>query len=290
MNTGTTFVGSSLARAKLVFLRKATFNVLQAEDNSRYRYDRAFGHGDFDYRQPIEFRRHCKRSAFERVRSTGTLFSTMVADAVISRDLATLDAMIENSLTNDELIYIRVRNASGTVLSENGEASILQAPFVSDRDFQSALTDHMIDISAPISIAGQNFGSVEIGVSTLRVESEMATALRWNLMVAAIGMSLVAVFGYLLGSILTAQLSSLREGARMITSGDLGYQIDVRGRDELADTARCFNAMAVTLAKDRSNLEQRQCELLDKRDRTNSIVESMKERGGPRFLTSLEPC
>ena len=214
---------------------------------------------------------------FERVRSTGVLFSTMVADAVISSDLATLDAMIENSLTNDELIYIRVRNASDTVLSENGEPSALDAPFVSDQDFQSALTDHRIDISASIAIAGQVFGAVEIGVSTQRVEAEMAKALRWNLIVAAIGMSLVAVFGYLLGSILTAQLSSLREGARMITSGNLGYQIDVRGRDELADTARCFNAMAVTLAEDRNTLEQRQRELLDKRDRTNSIVKSMKE-------------
>ncbi|MEM7213692.1 MAG: HAMP domain-containing protein, partial [Pseudomonadota bacterium] len=214
---------------------------------------------------------------FERVRSTGALFSTMVADAVISIDLATLDAMIENSLTSDELVYIRVRNATDVVLSANGDPLALEQAFVADIDFQSALTDHRIDLSSPIFIAGQNFGFVEIGVSTLRVEEEMASALRWNMIVAAIGMSLVAVFGYLLGSILTAQLSSLREGARMITSGDLGYQIDVRGRDELADTASCFNTMAITLAEDRAELEQRQAELLAKRDRTNSIVESMKE-------------
>ncbi len=213
---------------------------------------------------------------YERVRGTGALFATMVADAVISTDLATLDAMIENSLANDELIYIRVKSTTDTVLSENGDPSVLRADFVGDEDFQSALTDHRIDMSVPISIAGQNFGSVEIGVSTMRVEAEMASALQWNMIVAAIGMSLVAVFGYLLGSILTAQLSSLREGARMITSGDLGYQIAIRGRDELADTARCFNRMAETLAKDRNQLEQRQEELLDKRDRTNCIVESMK--------------
>ena len=220
---------------------------------------------------------------FERVRGTGQLFATMVADAVISTDLATLDAMIENTVSNDELIYIRVRNASDIVLSENGESSALAAPFVTDSDFKAALSDHRIDLASPISIAGQSFGTVEIGVSTLRVEEEMASALQWNMIVAGLGMSLVAVFGYLLGSVLTSQLSSLRDGARMITGGDLGYQISVRGRDELADTARCFNTMATTLAEDRTKLEKRQSELLEKRDRTNCIVKSMKEIAGGDF-------
>ena len=214
---------------------------------------------------------------YERVRSTGQLFSTMIADAVISTDLATLDAMIENTLTNDELIYIRVRNSSGTVLSENGQAEVLNTPFAADPNFDAALSDHRIDLATPISIAGRTFGSVEIGVSTLPVESKMSEALQWNMMVAAIGMSLVAVFGYLLGSVLTSQLSSLREGARMITSGELGYQIAVRGKDELAETARCFNTMAETLSQDRAELQNRQDELLDKRDRTNRIVASMKQ-------------
>ena len=185
---------------------------------------------------------------YERVRSTGDLFATMVADAVISTDLATLDAMVENTLANDELVYIRVRNASGAVLSENGDFAALTQPFVADADFEAARGDQRIDLSAPISIAGQDFGSIEIGVSTVQVEAEMASALQWNMIVAALGMSLVAIFGYLLGSVLTSQLSSLRKGARTIARGNLGHQIEVRGRDELADTARCFNDMANTLA------------------------------------------
>jgi signal transduction histidine kinase len=214
---------------------------------------------------------------YERVRSTGDLFATMVADAVLSTDLATLDAMIENTLANDDLIYLRVRSASGVVLSEGGDPTKLAAEFREDANFDAALSDNRIDLSSTIQIAGQSFGSIEIGVSTLPVEAEMAGALRLNLIVALGGVALVALFGSILGSVLTRQLSSLRQGARMIAAGNLGYQIDVRGRDELADTAHCFNQMARKLAEDRDALELKQSELLEKRDRTNLIVDSLKE-------------
>ncbi len=213
---------------------------------------------------------------FQRAQATGDLFANMVADAVISLDLATMDAMIENTLTTGEMTYLRVRNLQGVPLSAAGDQEALAESFFADPDFETALSDHRIDIATSIEIAGQSYGVVEIGVPTLAVEQEMASALRWNIMVAFIGMSLVAVFGYLLGSALTRQLLSLRHGARMIASGDLGFQIAVRGRDELADTARCFNEMATTLVTDRAALEEKQLQLIEKRDRTGLIVDSMK--------------
>ncbi len=212
---------------------------------------------------------------YDRARSTGDLFATMVADAVISTDLATLDAMVANTLSNDDLVYIRVRNSDGVVLSSGGDTAALASDFRADANFDASLSDHRADIGGSISVAGQAFGSVELGISTLRVEEEMATALRWNAIVAAIGMTLVAIFGYVLGSVLTRQLGSLREGASMIASGNLGYQITVCGRDELAETAECFNAMAKSLAAERDALEKKQSELLEKRTRTHRIVQAM---------------
>jgi len=213
---------------------------------------------------------------YQRAHATSELFATMVADAVISIDLATLDAMTENTLATDGLTYLRVRNQDGTVLSTQGDSTVLALPFRADGSFETALDDHRIDISAPIEIAGQSYGVVEIGVSTLAVEAGMASALRWNVLVGLTGMSLVALFGYVLGSALSRRVSSLRHGAEMIASGDLGFQIEVRGRDELADTARCFNHMATTLAADRAALDEKQAELIDNRDRTALIVDSMK--------------
>lgn len=214
---------------------------------------------------------------YDRTQVTARIFSNTVRDAVIATDLATLDAAIEAAVSSAELTYVRVRNPSGIVLSQGGVAEALAAQFVADDSFDAATQDHIIDISAPIVVAGVTFGSVELGMSTTRVEQELASALRWNLFVAVVGMSLVAVFGFGLGSILTHQLRWLQDGAARISKGDLESKIRVRGRDELAQTAQCFNRMADALAKDRARLRDQRNELLDKKERVEVIVECMKE-------------
>jgi len=214
---------------------------------------------------------------YDRAQATGRIFSNMVADAVISLDLATLDATINSAVASESLTYLRVRNGDGVVLSQGGSPDALAVPFVADDSYDSAISDHLIDLSTPILIAGQTFGSVEIGMTTQAVEEEIVSALRWNLLVAGIGMSLVAVFGYILGSMLTRQLSHLREGALAISDGKLDLTIPVLGRDELAQTAKCFNHMAQTLAADRKSLQDRQTELLAKKARVETIVDCMTE-------------
>jgi len=136
------------------------------------------------------------------------MFATMVADPLISLDLATLDAMVANTLSNDDIVYLRVLASNGAELTAGGAAGALETTFVADANFEAALGDHRIDLSQPIAVSGQEFGTVQIGVSTLQVEQEMASALQWNMIVAAIGMTMVAFFGYVLGSVLTRQLGS----------------------------------------------------------------------------------
>ncbi len=212
---------------------------------------------------------------YERAQATGRIFANMVSDAVISTDLATLDAMIDTAVSTEDLAYLRIRGIDGTELSKGGQEDALAVPFVADASYETALDDHRIDVDVPIIVEGTTFGTIEIGLSTKNVEAEIASAFRWNIIVAGVGMSLVAIFGYGLGSILTRQLGGLRKGASAIASGDLGHQIPVRGRDELADTARCFNTMAHTLAADRAVLQEQRRELLAKKARVEVIVECM---------------
>lgn len=212
---------------------------------------------------------------FERAESTSRVFANAVADAVIATDLATLDATIETAVSSEELTYLRIKNPSGLVLSQSGSEEALAALFIRDTSYDTALSDHIIDIDLPIVIEGTKFGSIELGLSTRAVEQDIASAFRMNLIVAAIGMSLVAVFGYGLGSMLTGQLRWLRQGARQISAGNLDRRIAIRGRDELAETANCFNQMAEALAQDRATLQDQTDELLAKKDRVDVIVDCM---------------
>jgi signal transduction histidine kinase len=68
---------------------------------------------------------------------------------------------------------------------------------------------------------------------------------------AAIGLTLAAaLFGLVVTLAIHATLRPLRrlsEGARQLARGDWGQRVEVRGRDEVADLSRDFNAMAAAL-------------------------------------------
>ncbi|WP_085905948.1 ATP-binding protein [Kiloniella majae] len=179
---------------------------------------------------------------------TVKLFATMTSDAILSMDLATLDTLVEQTLLNDGIIYVRVRGQEGTILSENGNIDALRQPFKSDDSIASARSDGRLDVSSPIFVAGERFGQVEIGLSTGRLEKALSEARQWMLTIAGLEVGLVAIFGMILGTILTKQLAKLREASKRVSEGEFGYQLPVNGKDELAETTVSFNLMSIALA------------------------------------------
>ncbi len=185
----------------------------------------------------------------QRAATTAKLVATMTGDAVIAVDLATLDVLVEQALSNPDLAYLRIRSTNGTVLSEGGDVDALAAPFVTDRTIEQASSDQRLDVSAPITVAGSGFGHVELGLSTAKLDSTFDDAFVWLVGIALSEMVLVAFLGLLLGHYLTRQLMLLKRGAKLVANGNFGYQIPIEGRDELADTAESFNSMSTALAR-----------------------------------------
>ncbi len=184
-----------------------------------------------------------------RAATTAKLVATMTGDAVIAVDLATLDVLVDQALSNPDLVYLRIRTTNGTVLSEGGKVEALAAPFIQDQTVEQARSDQRLDVSAPITIAGSTFGTVEIGLSTATLDTTFADALAWMVGIALSEMILVALLGLALGHYLTRQLMMLKRGAKQVASGDFGYQIPIEGGDELAETADSFNSMSTALAR-----------------------------------------
>lgn len=179
---------------------------------------------------------------------TAQLLSTMTSDAVVSMDLATLDALVNQTLLNNDLIYVRVRNGAGMVLAAGGDRDALMADFSVDSSVDHARSDGRLDVSAPILVGDRHFGDVEIGLSIAQLDAVIAQAQTWMFTIAASEIVIVALFGVALGTVLTRQLAKLRAGARRVAAGEFGHQLTVRGRDELADTTASFNTMSRALA------------------------------------------
>jgi signal transduction histidine kinase len=185
----------------------------------------------------------------QRAATTAKLVATMTGDAVIAFDLATLDVLVDQALRNPDIVYLRIRATNGMTLSEGGEAAALAAPFSQDRSIEQTSSDRRLDVSAPITVAGSDFGRVELGLSTEVLHSTFGSALIWMVSIALFEMALVALLGLALGHYLTRQLMMLKQGAKQVASGDFGYQLPITGQDELAETAQSFNAMSGSLAR-----------------------------------------
>lgn len=188
-----------------------------------------------------------ERQLVQRAQTTAKLVATMTGDAVIAVDLATLDSLVEQALRNKDIVFLRIRSESGIVLSEGGNAAALAAPFVTETSLGDSDADQQLTVSAPITIGNTSFGQVELALSTEIFHTTISTAFRWLAGIALSEMILVALAGLALGTYLTRQLHSLMAGAKQVATGDFGHQIDVKGRDELADTAISFNQMSEAL-------------------------------------------
>ncbi len=191
-----------------------------------------------------KFLRESNQEQFvQRANSTVSLFSDATKNAVIATDLALLDSFVEEISTNAEVVYVRVIGQDDLVLSQAGVEEALARQFTPDTDMAS-LDDAVFDISSPINESGYTYGRVEIGFSNDKIAQLLESSQRTLTGIAVVEILLVALFSYLLGTYLTHQLWYLKKGAEKLAGGKLGYQLPVKGSDELAQTVVSFNRMS----------------------------------------------
>ena len=202
----------------------------------------------------------------QRASTTTKLFATTTKDAVLATDLASLESFVAEMLTNKGVLYARVIGEEDMILAEAGDIDLLRQPFKADTVLQDT-DDGVFDSFAAINVAGTSYGRVEIGLSVNEILGVLTQASQRMSVIAIVEMALVALFSFVLGTYLTRQLKELTTASQQIAAGQLGYQIRVRGRDELARTVNSFNQMSRELAaKDR---ERQDSEL-----RRRAVIES----------------
>ena len=200
-----------------------------------------------------------------RVQLGGKLLAVAAKDAVISQDLATLDSLVAEAMASGQIAYASVLDASGTVLARQGDARLWSRPFHQDTGIDQ-VDDGVFEFSAPVLASGIRYGEVRIGVSIDPLRVLLASARRWAAGIAAIEIALVALFSWLLGNYLARQLLALQQASKRYAAGDFLHRIEVKGDDELAQTALAFNHMALQLSDNRNlieaeNLKRQQAQL-----------------------------
>lgn len=215
----------------------------------------------------------------KRASTTATLFATTTKDAVLSYDLASLEAFVSEVLQNPDLKYARVLGPQGQVFASGGDSIALNRSFVADTKVED-VTDGIYDTIAQISEAGVVYGRVELGLDIAPIVAIINEAKQRSAVIGLIEMGLVALFSLLLGSYLTRQLKVLTNAAKSISGGDLEVVVAINGRDEIAEVAKSFNSMAENLriASERRDKADKELKEL------NQTLESRVERRTAELL------
>ena len=198
-----------------------------------------------------------EESLLRRINITTALFASMTQPSVLGTDMATLDSFVKELLTKPGIVYARVRS-NQAVLAEGGDKVLLDRKFEADTSLASTETDGVFDAYVEILVAEKKYGQVEIGFSTTAIQQLISDTRNQSLLRALISIVLAALFSWILGHYLTRGLDFLQHGTKKIAGGDLGYQIPVHGKDELAQTAQAFNEMSAKLKfldEERANKE-----------------------------------
>jgi PAS domain S-box-containing protein len=184
-----------------------------------------------------------------RLEAFTPLLDAALAGRVFQRDHAEVAAIL-NRLTSTErtdIHYIAVLDPAGKIIASSGQLS-LETFLKEDHSIAEALTDLTYDVRLPLTIAGNEVGTVRFGLSLAAMVATQHRVVREGGLIAAaeilLSLLLLATGGYLV----TRHIRALTEGTRRVAQGNYNDQILISGHDEIALLASDFNSMAAAVA------------------------------------------
>jgi PAS domain S-box-containing protein len=237
----------------------------------------------------LKFRIALTIFALECVMMVVTLWQTSAAqtEALRRQQLATQDAVLElvarvsrTALLTDEFgelkfyfEHLQQDPHVKRVLLGNAQGRVVASADIKDlgQPLPALEPGRQTDWrSTPIVGAATLLGTLAVQFSTGELLRAQAEARRLGLVIAAIGMTLIALVGLGLGVLLTRRLERLAQAANRMATGDREVRAGLSGNDELAAVGHAFDDMADAVAR-------QERELREQREHTELLLGSTAE-------------
>lgn len=191
-----------------------------------------------------------------------------------------------------DVVYAVVLDAEGTIAAHSRAPDLVgtvpPAPGEAAggwraRRLHDEVTGQTVDdFAVPIQVDGRRWGTVRVGLSTRRLQAQIAGTRRE---LAVLALAVLAVGGAVAAALarrIAQPVRELAEGAAALARGELAPRIEPASADEIGRLAAAFNHMAVQLFQQRAALEDAHAalrrkfeELADLKAYTDDVLASL---------------
>ncbi len=192
--------------------------------------------------------------------AVATDLATFSAEALLSKDLATLRRCINHFMTQDYVLHAFILDPEAKVVMHNDLTQV-------GKTYQDALniaaveskrpgcvriarqTDTYFDIFAPIQVADVRLGTIRLGYSHLAIEKEIATTRRQIILIGIVTTVIGGMVAYVLAAFISSPIKKITDAIEEVSAGDLKTQLTIQSNDEIGTLARSFIRMTEDLRK-----------------------------------------
>lgn len=211
--------------------------------------------------------------AREHAEQMAPVLSAALVAPLAQFDVATVQAVLDESRATRGLSYLAVTDASGKVVASSGWLASKPLPAPDARfDLDIDEEEPRYDVVRPVRLAGQTLAMLHFGVDLSPIRIARANLLRQGLAIAGGEMLLSAGLLGVLGLLITRQLSKLTSAALQVAEGRQGIAAVPEGRDDVGRLGAAFNIMQRSIA-------ERVHDLTRAKDEAAHMAATLRERG-----------
>ena len=183
----------------------------------------------------------------QRSAELNILFNGALAAPLAQRDYATLNEFLSDVQREYGIVYMVLKDRSGLVVASVGWEANRPPPEPNQYLEVSEERDSRFDLTVPIKIAGQTYGTLAYGLSSKFLKEAQSHLLQQSILIAAMEIVLSILLLAGLGYWLTRHLTLLTRASEEVASGRFNIQLPVSSQDEIGQLSFAFNTMSAAI-------------------------------------------
>jgi diguanylate cyclase (GGDEF)-like protein len=217
-------------------------------------------------------------------REVDVLLSSIITDAMLKKDYALLQAVLDDSLRGRSINMIKVMNPNGTLIASSGDLSKLDSIRTLEQiNSVNWNTEQDVYKKTEITLAGQTLGVAHYAISLSEQTAGRRKLITQLIIIAALCTAATVGLASIVGTRLVRRVRNLAAVSKLAMQGKLNSRVVVNSKDELGQLGLTFNMMIDSINErfEALNVSERLQtaylnEAKNERARLTSVLDSMR--------------